>query len=476
MAYRNHRKARGKHRKTSVFQEASRKLKWSALTSLSTYMCEFISMLIVAHLGVMAVASVAATTIVNFLYGSVDRQGLKAVTAQWVGQSMSEKKANLSPCLARVKQEATGNQSRVLVQYIADNSLVASLLLGLSLGTMAIAFPQVILELGGADSTVVDYGMPYFQIVMGCVVFNSIVNSFTSTLNGLKENKSVTKAAIAMLLVHLSLALPAVYFFDFGLVGVAWANVIATVVQVVLLVRLFYRKGYEVRFSKLRFDWRFHKEVIRESWPLILDKMGFQLCIALYWRVLQQVHGADVLATQRIANQIMLIPLALFSGLYPVINAYVASHFGDKMYRTIRSFVSKVLISGTLCCLAVMVGTCMIGPWLAPLFLNDTSAQKMVETWLLYLMFTHSSNTALQIIISSLKGVKANLAILLVSGIIHLGWGTALLLWGEAVNLVVLSLFQVVATLLKLCILGWYFFSSRKWVPKTSPVISTLSK
>lgn len=425
-------------------------------------------MLVVAHLGVMAVASVAATAIVNFLYGSVDKQGLKAVTAQWVGQSMSEKKANLSFCLARVKQEARGDQSRVLVQYIANNSLVASLLLGLSLGAVAIAFPQAILELGGADPTVAEHAAPYFRIVMGCVVFSSIANSFTSTLNGLKENKSVTKAAIAMMIVHISLALPAVYVFEFGLVGVASANVIATAVQVVLLIRLFYRKGYTVQLAKLRLDWRFHWEVSREAWPLILDKMGFQLCIALYWRVLQQVHGADVLAAQRIANQIMLIPLALFTGLYPVINAYVASHFGDKKYDIIRSFVVKVLISGTLCCVAVMMGTFMIGPWVAPLFFDDESAQKMVQMWLLYLVFTHSSNTALQIIISSLKGVKANFAILLVSGMIHLVWGGALLLWGDAVDLVVLSLFQVVATLLKLCILGWYF-SSQKWVPKSSP-------
>nr|WP_255724732.1 MATE family efflux transporter [Shimazuella soli] len=422
-------------------------------------------MAFLAHLGTAAISGVAATAIINFFFVSIDKNGLKAVTGRLVGQSTSDKLANLPPYLQRVKEKAKGNRGEVLVKHITYNSLFSSLLLGLMVGSLAIAFPIQILEWGGAEHTVAVYGAPYFQIIMGCVVFNSIANGLASTLNGLKETKRVTVAAVCMFFTQVTLGFLAVHVFDFGLKGVAWANVTANVVQVVILTRMLYHKGFSSRVSKLLPDWRFLWGTCKEAWPLMFEKLSFQACIASLWHVLQH-HGMEVMASQRIANQITLVPLALFTGLYPVITPFVSEYFGNKDYKSIRSFTTGVLLVGTLCCGSVLMVTYFVGPWVTTLlFTDDKSLVEMTQMWLLFLVFTHMSNTALQIVTYSLKAVGSNKIISISSLVSNGTWGISLYMWGSTGNLMLVSSFQVVATLMKLIVLGWFFYTQR-WVPK----------
>lgn len=461
-----HRKPKyGKHRRKPPYEGLWSKTKWSFMTSLSSVLGDFVNMAFLAHLGTVAISSVAATAIITFFYVSIDKNGLKAVTGRLVGQSTSDKLANLPPSLQHMKETAKENQGKQLVQHITDQTLFSSLLLGLLVGGLAIAFPRQILELGGAEHEVAVHGAPYFQIIMGCVVFQSIANSLVSTLNGLKETKRVCVAAVCMFCVQISLGFLVVHVLDFGVRGVAWANVTAMMVQVVVLSCILTKKGFSIRVAKFPPDWKFLWETCKEAWPLMLEKLSFQACIAVFWHVLQR-HGLEVMASQRIANQITLIPLALFTGLYPVITPFVSQYFGNKDYRSIRSFTTGVLLVGTLSCGGVLMVTYLLGPWVtALLFTDDKSLVEMTQMWLLFLVFAHGSNTALQIVTYSLKAVGSN-KIMLVSSLMSNGtWGVSLYVWGSAGNLLLISSFQVVATLMKLLILGWFFYT-RRWVPK----------
>ncbi|WP_028778422.1 MATE family efflux transporter [Shimazuella kribbensis] len=435
------------------------------MTSLSAVLGDFINLMFLAHLGTAAITGVAATAIINFFFVSVDKNGLKAVTGRLVGQSTSEELANLPSYLQQVKEEAKENRGMVLVQHITYNSLFSSLLLGLLVGVLAIAFPREILELGGAERAVAVYAAPYFQIIMGCVVFTAIANSLTSTLNGLKETKSVTIAATSVFFVQITLGYLAVNVLDFGLKGVACANVAAIVMQVVILARMLHKKGFSNRLVKLRPDCHFQWGTCKEAWPLIFERLSFQACVAVFWHVLQS-HGTEVMASYRIANQITLIPLAFFIGLYPVITPYVSQYYGNKEYRSIRSFTTTILLVGTLCCGIVLMGTYFIGPWVTTqLFTDDKSLLEMTKMWLLFLVFTHVSNTALQIVTYSLKAVGSKNIILISSLASNGAWGVSLYLWGSTGNLMLISSLQVVATIVKMAILCWYFYS-RRWEPR----------
>jgi Na+-driven multidrug efflux pump len=419
-------------------------------------MSDLSNMAFLARLGTTIINAVAATTILLFFFVSVDKNGLKVVMGKLIGQSTSKKLANLPPCLQRVK-------APLLVQHIADNSLFSSLLLGLLVGGLAIVFPEEILELSGAEHAVAVHGAPYFQIIMGCIIVSSLASSLTSTLNGLKEQKRVTIAAGCMLLTHIVLGSLAVYVFDLGLKGVAWANVVAIVVQVVMLARLLAHRGFSSRV--IRPNWRLQWYICKEAWPLVVDKLSFQACIAVYWHVLQH-HGSDVLASQRVANQIMLVPLALFVGMYAVISPYVAEYYGDEDYKSIRSFTTKMFCVGTVFCGVVLLTTSLVGSWVSPLFFpDDKSLLEMTQGWLLFLVLVHGSNTALQIVTHTLKAVGSK-GIVLLSSLLGNGlWAVSLYIWGKTTDVMIVSCFQVVATLLKLIILGWHFYT-QKWVPK----------
>lgn len=463
-----HRKtSHGKHRKKPPHEGVLNKTKWSFVTSMCTYLGDFVNLAFLAHLGTVAITGVAATSIITFFYVSIDKNGMKAVTGRLIGQSTSAKLAHLPPYLQKVKEKTREKQGMVLAQHITYNTLFSSLCLGLLAGGLAISFPTQILELGGAEHTVAVYGAPYFQIVMGSIVFSSIANSMASTLNGFKEQKRVAVAAICLFTTQVFLGFLAVHVLNIGLKGVAFANVIANVVQVVILTRMLYKQEmFSSLLVKLRPDWRFLWGTVKEAWPLMFEKLSSQACTALYWHALQ-TRGMEVMASQRIANQITLIPLALFVGLYPVITPYVSQYFGDKDYKSIRSFTTSVLIGGTLCCGFVLMGTYLVGPNVTSLFFTDNeSLLQLTQMWLLFLVFTHGSNTALQIVTYSLKAVGSN-KIIMISSLVSNGiWAVSLCIWGSTSNLLLVASLQVVATMLKLVILGWHFYA-QKWVPKT---------
>lgn len=456
---------RGKHRKKPPHEGVLSKTKWSFVTSLCTYLGDFVNLAFLAHLGTAAITGVAAASIITFFYVSIDKNGMKAVTGQLIGQCTNSKLANLPPYLQRVKDRTKENHGMVLVQHITYNTLFSSLCLGLLVGGLAIAFPTQILELGGAELTVAVYGAPYFQIVMGSIVISSIANSLASTLNGFKEQKKVAIAAICMFFTQVSLGFLAVHVLDLGLKSVAFANVIANVVQVVILTKMLYRQEmFTSLLVKLRPDLSFLWGTVKEAWPLMFEKLSSQACTALYWHELQ-TRGMEVMASQRIANQITLIPLAMFVGLYPVITPYVSQYFGGDEYKSIRTFTTSVLLGGTLCCGSVLVGTYFIGPEVTSLFFtDDESLMQLTQMWLLFLVFTHGSNTALQIITYSLKAVRSNKIIMISSLASNSIWAVSLCIWGSTSNLMLVASLQVMATLLKLTILGWYFYTNR-WVP-----------
>jgi Na+-driven multidrug efflux pump len=354
----------------------------------------------------------------------------------------------------------------VLLQHITYNSLLSSLILGLLVGGLVIAFPTEILELSGAEHTVAVHGAPYFQVLIGCVIFSSIASGLTSILNGLKETKSVTIAAVCMVTTHIVLGCLAVKVFDLGLRGVAGANVVAIVVQVAILAYMVYRRVFPKRLVSLHPDWRYQWDTLKDAWPSILDKMSFQVCIALFWHVLQS-HGSDIMASQRMANQITLVPLAIITGLYPVIGAYISSYYGDEQYKEIRRFTSATLVVGTFISVVVLMGTYFISPWVTTVFftVNDKSLVEMTQTWLLFLVVVHGSNQTLQFLTHSLKAVKSKKIILISALMGHGTWGSILLFWGKDMDLLWVSSLQVLATLVKIILLGWYFYTDR-WVPK----------
>lgn len=456
----------GKHRKNPPHEGVLKKTKWSFVTSLCTYLGDFVNMAFLAHLGTAAITGVAATSIITFFYVSIDKNGMKAVTSRLIGQSTSAKLAHLPLYLQRVKDRTKEKQGMVLVQHITYNTLFSSLCLGSLVGGLAIAFPTQILELGGAEHTVAVYGAPYFQIVMGSIVFSSIASSLASTLNGFKEQKRVAIAAMCLFITQVFLGFLAVHVLDLGLKGVAFANVIANVVQVIMLTKMLYKQEmFASRLVKLQPDWRFLWGTVKEAWPLMFEKLSLQACTALYWHALQ-ARGMEVMASQRIANQITLIPLALFVGLYPVITPYVSKYFGDEDYKSIRSFTTAVLTGGTLCCGLVLMGTYLVGPEVTSMFFtDDENLLQWTQMWLLFLVFTHGSNTALQIVTYSLKAVGSN-KIIMISSLVSNGmWAVSLCIWGSTSNILLVASLQVVATLLKLAILGWHFYA-QKWVPK----------
>jgi len=183
------------------------------------------------------------------------------------------------------------------------------------------------------------------RILFPCAVLLAISGLLGALLNSYKKF-----AVPAFTSIAFSLTLIAGIFLltpTMGVVGLAWATVLATVAQVSVQLPSLYRSGY--RHSLTAFDWR--DEGVRKVGKLMLPAMLGTSVAQIYVtvdRILASGLPTGSIAALNFANKLMFLPFNLFvmtvsTAVYP----YLSEHAARKEYKELgeATVFGLVLIS-----------------------------------------------------------------------------------------------------------------------------------
>lgn len=232
---------------------------------------------------------------------------------------------------------------RNLVQNIKDRDrlLGTAFILKLMGGILLFGAVAFAVRFTSSDS----YTKLLIFIIAGGMIFESlkvIDFYFQSQVLGRFSSAAGICALCASSLVRISLV-----YFQASLVWFAVAQVFSVGILALMLLFFYFKQGSSI--SKWHFDWNAGKELLRDSWPLILSGLVIMIYMRIDQIMIKEMLDSEAVgnyaAAVRLSEAWYFIPIAIANSLFPAILS--ARKISEQLYyKRLQQFYDlMVLIS-----------------------------------------------------------------------------------------------------------------------------------
>jgi putative MATE family efflux protein len=261
-----------------------------------------VSMLMVARLGPAAIAGVGLSNqFANLLIMSFSglAVGNTALVARHVGAVDTRAAAS-----------------------VARQALIVATAIGCLIGLAAFLASEPALRATGAEDAVVEAGAEYLKIIGSAAILMILMQVGGGTLRGAGDTVTPMLATLVMNVVNIAVAYVLIFghlgFPALGIVGAAWAAVIARTLGAILILRKLVRGGRTPAlgwFRAWRPDTGTMRRIVRIGGPASIESFTVQIGLMLFSLIAVQVGTAAFAAQQIVFNvaQLSLLPGMAFS-------------------------------------------------------------------------------------------------------------------------------------------------------------------
>lgn len=251
--------------------------------------------------------------------------------------------------------------------------------IGTFLGFLVLLYTYVMAEsiLINADITpdLLETSIVYFRLTSFSVMFNFMILVFLAV----ERAKGNTKKAITIntisLVAKIFFSFLLTIVFDFGLVGISMATILAKGICALIAVKeILSNKNVEYIFSvkDYVFDFSLVKTLVIVAIPLIIEKS-----LVSYGFVLTNKYvigyGPEVLAAYSLTNKVNSVFFKLVAAFGTGLSVIIAQNIGAKQYGRAMAAIKKSMGFGLLVGLICWLVVYPLRPWIADLFISDRS-------------------------------------------------------------------------------------------------------
>ncbi|MFD8722613.1 MATE family efflux transporter [Streptomyces sp. NPDC059629] len=218
----------------------------------------------------------------------------------------------------------------------AVNTLItAAIALAAFLACLIWAEPMV--AVATQDPRVVDLGSQYVRAVAGMILPFAVISSLAAALRCVGQARVAAACALVGVIVHLTLAYGLVFghwgLHAYGVRGAAWATLISTCVEALLLASYVYLTGnvmaFRVRDCVDGFRNGIAAKIRRVGVPVALSSTSWALGILVY-SILVGRAGTVELAVLSMVNPLESFAIAVFIGVSTAAGVMVGSSLGKR--------------------------------------------------------------------------------------------------------------------------------------------------
>ena len=238
-------------------------------------------------------------------------------------------------------------------QQISDaihTSVMVSILCGVLVSVLGMAFGRPLLELMDSPADVIDQSTLYITILFAGSIFNLVFNFGASILRAVGDTKRPMYYLVLSGLVNVILNLILVVGFHMGVAGVALATVASQMMSCVLVILCLIRSQTVVRLElrKLRLNPRMTRRLLQIGLPAGLQSAMFSISNMLIQSSVNS-FGSDVMAGNGAAGNIESFVYTAMNALYTACLTFTSQNVGAR--RTER--IGRILILCQLCVVTV---------------------------------------------------------------------------------------------------------------------------
>ncbi len=234
------------------------------------------------------------------------------------------------------------------IDIYATNGLSLQLIFGLTFSILILIFQRQFLSIFQIEEQlIIDYALTYLPIIGGFMIWQFLVNGFTSINEGLGQTKYNLMILAIGLALNIVLDPLFILVFRWGISGAAIATVLSQFITL-LLFYIFYRlHNPNVKIFNLKdLDITAIKNILRVGIPVGIHSLLFTAISIFIARYVYR-FGGDVMSAQRIGTQIEQLSWMIGGGFQTAITVFVGQNFGARKYARIRKgifYISLILV------------------------------------------------------------------------------------------------------------------------------------
>lgn len=290
----------------------------------------------------------------------------------------------------------------------AGNSISLALLIGLIIVIVAHILSTPLLKLINTPDDIIEMSSQYVNIIYYAVPIQMSLNNFNAISRAVGDSKKPLHFLIVSVIVNLCLDLLFVGYFEWGVVGAAWATALSQLVAAVLsaISVLKHNKELDIKKTDLLISGRISWTQIKLGVPISL-----QFTITSIGSMVLQTavngFGSNVIAGFTAAGRVEQLTNIPMSGLGVGTMTFVSQNYGAGNYRRIINSVKKILLLDIIVSVVCSIILFVIGPSVVTLFMSEYNEQIMfaAKRYLLAIAECYSLVAVLFVFRNTLQGL-----------------------------------------------------------------------
>ena len=243
-------------------------------------------------------------------------------------------------------------------QLALGNSISSTVLLSSVVLVIGEINPELWLRMMGASETVMPYAREYMVVILVGMIFMTL----SMALNGLVRAEGNAKVAMMGMIIGagLNIILDAIFIIPLGMgvIGAAWATVIAQFISVVYFIWYYLSGSSHLKIT--RQDLIFKLEILKPIYAIGVAALAMTLAgslsAILVNRVLGNYGGDLAISAYGIINRIMMFAIlpgmAIGQGLQPILGF----NYGARRYHlALKAMKIAMVFSTSVCLLAFLL-------------------------------------------------------------------------------------------------------------------------
>lgn len=228
---------------------------------------------------------------------------------------------------------------------VLGNVVVLNLIIGGLFSLFSLLFLDSILYFFGASENTLPYAKEYMVIILA----GNIVTHMYLGLNALLRSSGHPKQAMAatMLTVALNCILDPIFIFvfDMGIAGAAWATVLAQVVALMWLLKIFSDKNELIHFQKGIF--KLQKKIVLDSLaiglaPFLMNSVSCFVVIFINRQLLK--YGGDLsVGAYGIVNRYVFLFMMIVMGFTQGMQPIAGYNYGARQYDRVVDVLKRTI-------------------------------------------------------------------------------------------------------------------------------------
>lgn len=261
------------------------------------------------------------------------------------------------------------------VRHIAQQAILMAIFWGILFGVVTLFFAEPLLRLMGIDPNVLAAGAVYFRIVAIPSVLMSVMFVLSSILRGSGDTRSPMIVSIVINIIHA--VLDYLFIFGFalipplGIVGAAWATVIARFIGVLGLY-YYLRKSKVIAFKKeyWKIDWGHQWELVTLGSPAAGERLVMRAGQIVYFGFIVAL-GTNTFAAHQIAGNIEVLSYMIGYGFATATTILVGQQIGAQNYEEAKNYAKLCTYLSVIFMSVIGVFLFFFGGWTGAFFTED---------------------------------------------------------------------------------------------------------